>query len=89
MCPDCVARHAIEPETESELVQCPSPIEALPAMPRAQKLILAAKAEIASRILDQRVCVFFIRLDATLPSPAVPPSATNHAITQSTGLVCQ
>ena len=51
VCPDCVARHAIEPETESDVVKRLSPIEELRAMPRAQKLILAAKADRATRVL--------------------------------------
>jgi hypothetical protein len=32
---------------------------------------------------------FRIRVDATLPSPAVPPRATIHAMTHSTGFVFQ
>ncbi|MDP2320637.1 MAG: hypothetical protein Q8O42_15015 [Acidobacteriota bacterium] len=50
VCPGCVERHAIEPET-ADVAKRVSPIEALRAMPRAQKLILAAKADRATRVL--------------------------------------
>lgn len=50
VCPECVERHAIEPETAAVAKRL-SPIEALRAMPRAQKLILAAKADRATRVL--------------------------------------
>ncbi|MDP3719646.1 MAG: hypothetical protein Q8T13_17940 [Acidobacteriota bacterium] len=50
VCPGCVERHSIEPET-ADAARRLSPIEALRAMPRAQKLILAGKADRATRVL--------------------------------------
>ena len=50
-CPDCVERHATESEAAPETVKRQSPLEELRAMPRPQKLILAAKADRATRVL--------------------------------------
>lgn len=49
-CPDCVERHEIEPEA----VKRQSPLDELRAMPRPQKLILAGKADRATRVLLMR-----------------------------------
>lgn len=49
-CPDCCERHNIE----QEAVERHSPLDELRAMPRPQKLILAAKADRATRVLLMR-----------------------------------
>ena len=46
-CPDCRQDHEIEPE----VVKRQSPLDELRAMPRPQKLILATKADRATRVL--------------------------------------
>ena len=49
-CPDCLEHH----ETEREVVERRSPLDELRAMPRPQKLILAGKADRATRVLLMR-----------------------------------
>ena len=51
VCPDCVEQHATQAEAAPEAVKRQSPLEELRAMPRPQKLILAAKADRATRVL--------------------------------------
>lgn len=55
-CPECYKSHEVEPEpdTEVEAVKRQSRLEELRAMPRPQKLILAAKADRATRALLMR-----------------------------------
>jgi hypothetical protein len=50
-CPECYQSHEPEPDTEVEAAKRQSPLEELRAMPRPQKLILAAKADRATRVL--------------------------------------
>ena len=54
-CPECLQSHEVEPgtepEAEPETVKRQSALEELRAMPRPQKLILAAKADRATRVL--------------------------------------
>lgn len=49
-CPDCVERH----DVDQEAIRRQSPLDDLRAMPRPQKLILAAKADRATRVLLMR-----------------------------------